>query len=244
MNLLAGAAAAAAAVVALPYLAGPPFVYFSQRQPERYVLPALDPAELLAARDDRFRDLDRELRRSGFRPVAASELRHGTTVTPFVLYLDRTGALIATLSTVLARGQTSTQVEFTRVCGDGTLVAVSNNPLFDIYPSWERKLGFRYPEVADVSVLLARGERALACVRPDAPVRTFAPDEVLPTVAAFLNEEQDRLIALGLLARTPRGGERRLTLKGATLLTWKLCWPVKVLLDRADRARARAVQGG
>jgi DNA-binding MarR family transcriptional regulator len=58
-----------------------------------------------------------------------------------------------------------------------------------------------------------------------------------------LTDELDSLVERGWVSRTVADHKRRLTAKGALLMAWKHCWPVRALLDRAQaRASKKALE--
>jgi hypothetical protein len=57
---------------------------------------------------------------------------------------------------------------------------------------------------------------------------------------AFHNEELAHLVQTGIFSHCVNNGKRRVTLKGAFVMTWKLAWPSKSILLFLESRRAKA----
>jgi hypothetical protein len=63
----------------------------------------------------------------------------------FSIYDATDSTLCCALSSAYSQPSNTTQIEFTQLFEDGSIINVNNNPLFDIYPKWDknRVIAFR-----------------------------------------------------------------------------------------------------
>ncbi|MFZ5757121.1 MAG: hypothetical protein ACOY3X_09475 [Pseudomonadota bacterium] len=227
------------AFMAVPFLVGPVLVLMQQRLPARYRFEKRESRTFLAEQTPTFLALHHALLQKGFNPAGASVLQMRHVKTDFSLYLDEQAGVICTLSTAASSLGVSTQAEFTQMYSDGSLVNVNNHPVINVYPRNPRREAYRFPELNDLDALLAAAMKIFAARGSGRQVSRYPLDEVWLAMEVWLDAELDALIAGGYVSETVQDGQRRLTVKGAILMTWKLCWPVKPVLARIDRASAR-----
>jgi hypothetical protein len=63
----------------------------------------------------------------------------------FSIYDATDSTLCCALSSAYSQPSNTTQIEFTQLFEDGSIINVNNNPLFDIYPKWDKKSSYRFP---------------------------------------------------------------------------------------------------
>lgn len=229
----------AVALVLAPYVLGPIMVYLTQRLPARYRFTKLDEGGFLAERSATFCELHEKLIGEGFHYLGSSTMDMSKVTMYFSLYLDGEHDILCTLSIADSALGASTQMEFTRMFTDGSLINVNNNALFGAYPRNPSKEEFRFPDINDFDVLLEAAKRLFAARRHARTPRQVAVEDGWSTVEDVLNAEQEALCRKGWIAESTDGRERRLTAKGALLMTWKHVWPIKQLLNARDIRAAR-----
>jgi hypothetical protein len=230
-------------LIGMQYVAGPVVVWWTQKLPERYKFVRLDSEEFLTQRSNTFLRLHRELVAGSFGYIGSSELKMSLATMYFSIYYNPQTKLCCTLSSAHSKPASTTQIEFTQLFDDGSVVNVSNNPLFDIYPAWDRKIVYRFPNTNDFGELLSAANKLIEKETKSVKVGLKQGSE-FETIENYLTQEMMRLISMGLVSGKAVGGERHLTLKGAIIFTWKLCWPVKSILSSLDEKRSiRALQG-
>ena len=228
-----------ALLVSLQYLLGPIMVYINQKIPGRYRFDLMDSEEFLSARGPVFQLLHDQIQEQGFRYVGSSELRMSHSVIYFSIYYSYSRKLACTLMTAHAdHDNPVTQIEFTQMYSDGTLLNVNNNAVFGVYPEWDIKEAYRFPHVNDVSELLEMTEKIIRIRKPKAEALAMVEGKEFETIENHLNDEMDRLVRLGWVSSRSHDNEHKLTLKGAVLMTWKMCWPIKFILNKFDARRS------
>ncbi len=119
---------------------------------------------------------------------------------------------------------------------DGTEAVTSNSPVVAGFPLVPGVTAAWLPELREAAPLV----RLHARLR-DALGGTRERLAIGPDVAAFLRDGATRVVAhwvaAGYYAPAASPGLVRPTWKGAALITWRLCWPIKPLF-RASRRRA------
>jgi len=226
----------------LQYGLGPIMVYRNQRMPDRYSFSLLEGEGFLSDRGLAFSSLHYQVQQQGFRYAGSSELKLSHSVIYFSVYYSERRKLCCSLMAAHATHcEPLTSVEFTQMYSDGTLLNVNNTAVFGVYPEWEKKVAYRFPHVSDLVELLDVAERIIKTRNSKAEPVAMVDGKEFEAVESHLNEELDRLIKLGWVSSRLFGGERRLTMKGAVLMTWKMCWPIKFILNQRDVRRSMKV---
>jgi hypothetical protein len=226
-------------LLASQYVVGPILVFFLQKFPNKYHFKILDSKDFLSERSETFCLLHDEIQKHGFECIGSSELIHSNSSMYFSFYNNLDLKLVCTLSTAHSKPVNSTQIEFTQMYEDGLVLNVSNISLISVFPSNKRKLGYRFPEMNDIKQLLDTTKRLVDKNETIKKRVTFEPGAEISTIEAHLDEEVQTLIAKGWVSEKLVNDEHRLTIKGAALMTWKLCWPVKKVLERNEESIAR-----
>lgn len=240
MDILKWIIGIVAVYLAIQYVVGPVLVYLNQRIPTRYKFELLDPQAFLSGRSEAFQSLHREILQSGFRYVGSAEMLQSHSALYLSIYYSAERRLACTLvNAKAADNPVTTQFEFTQMYEDGTLLSVNNNSLIGVYPRWEIKEAVRFAGVSDFVELLALAEKAIAIKKGPRVAASMDEGEEFAIIEKHLNEETQHLIDLGWVSARPVGDAYRLTPRGAILMTWKLCWPVKAILGAIDSYRSR-----
>lgn len=226
-------------LVCLPYIVGPILVYRSQKMPTTYKFVPLELQAFLEKRGEIFRQLHDEITANGFSYIGSAELGMSHSAMYFSIFYSADKAITCTLLSAEARNiGTSTQIEFTQMYTDGTLLSVNNNVTFGVFPEWKIKQCFRFPHINNFSQLLEIAERLMHKYKVGIPVKPMPTGEEFAIIEAHLNEEMHQLIERGWVSAQASADGRQLTLKGAILMTWKMCWPLKQIIDKNDIARS------
>ena len=223
-----------------PYVVGTILVFFSQRFPNKYNFKILDSDDFLSERSETFCVLHEEIQKFGFECLGSSELIQSNSSMYFSFYNDLDLKIACTLSTAHSKPVNSTQIEFTQMYEDGSVLNVNNNSVISVFPPNKRKLSYRFPEINDIKQLLDATKRLVDKNDTIKKRVTFEPGAEISTIEACLDEEVETLIAMGWVSEKTKNNEHRLTIKGAALMTWKLCWPVKKVLERKEESFSRS----
>lgn len=215
------------------YVAGPILVRLSLKAPARYSMSPLDWDSVTAFKSADFLTRNRALLELGFFPVAATK----TDGIDAAFYLRNADSTIASLMV----SSTNIATEFTQVYEAGTNLDVTNSSSPAVHPSWQRKIGYRFPRRRDTHAL----HNAFQKIRDRVDLgeaKHLVNSDVLKCVEDFVNEELEHLVSIGFYSKNVTSGKRNVTLKGACLMTWRLAWPLKpLLLFIAERQGERAL---
>lgn len=221
------------------YVLGPIMVYFSQKLPTQYRFELLDSEGFLKQRGIIFYALHEQILDSGFRYVGSSELNMSHSALYFSIYYSEELKLTCTLMTAHAtQNAPITQIEFTQMYDDGTLFSVNNNSVFGAYPKWSIKDGYRFPSVNDFNTLLLITEKLISSYKSDCLTVALKAGTEFQAIEDHLNDEVQHLIDIGWASPKQQGDHYHLTMKGAVIMTWKMCWPIKMFINKADIKRA------
>lgn len=223
----------------IQYFLGPIMVYFNQKLPIKYRFETLDSEVFIKERGSMFRALHEQILGSRFRYVGSSELNMSHSALYFSIYYSEELKLTCTLMTAhAAHNIPFTQVEFTQIYDDGTLFGVNNNAIFGAYPKWSIKDGYRFPSVNDFNRLLDITEKLIRRYKSDCSPIALEPGTEFQTIENHLNDEVQHLIEIGWVSPKQNGKSYHLTIKGAVIMTWKMCWPIKMFINKADIKRS------
>ncbi len=231
-----------AGLIVMPYVLGPPLVYFGARVPAPTEVVGLDPAvDTLPAAVREFFDIaHRGLTLQGFEYFGAALINHGTRM---AVYLNRDTYDLAFPSVITKNAEDpnikSKHVEFSRRWESGVVIRTGNEHRIHPYPLPPKEHLTQFWAILDLGQLY---RLHLLVVEQHAPpgqaecrlVTQFASD-----VVSYLKHGFDEWIAeqekSGYLQLKPPN--YRFTIKGALLATWKECWPIESI-RRARRQRA------
>jgi hypothetical protein len=225
------------------YFGGAIAVYRGQRLEAEVRFRVEPAAEFIAARDDKFRFLDQQLRGLGYGLVDAATMDQSFTKAWVGLYWSPEDQLAATLATMSNGIENFTYTEFVRLYQDGRVLSVSNSPIASVYPDIPVKKSFHYPEFEYPASLIAIHRKFADKYASDAAVLDYDTEGGFSLVRKYMRLESDELVRMGY-AREPIGsdGRRGLTVKGAWLLTWRSIFPGNVLRQRKqNRAATQAL---
>lgn len=245
MNLLKWIVGVLVLYLAVQYVLGPIMVYRNQRFPKRYKFDLLNPNEFLSARDGVFKSLHEEILSNKFRYIGSAEMLQSHSSLYFSIYYSDEKKITCTLITAkAAHNPATTQIEFTQMYDDGTLLSVNNNSVIGVYPKWKIKESFRFPDVNDFTELLVIAEKIISIKKKQQTPISMVEGKEFETIEKHLNEEHDRLINLGWVSSKPDGNKYRLTPKGAVLMTWKMCWPIKSIIGAIGSYKSKKTLSG
>ncbi len=222
------------AIVLAQFIIGPIMVFISQRMPDAYRFKILDSDNFLTDRTNTFKNLHDTIISQGFEYIGSSEINQSHSNMYFSIYNNYESKLACTLSTAHSAAQETTQIEFTQMYSNGSVVNINNNPIFDVYPNNSLKSCFRFPQINDFNQLLNIAHKLISAHKTGAEKISFDKSHEFSTIESHLTDELNLLISKGWVSSNISNNERRLTIKGAILMTWQLCWPVKNLLNNRD----------
>ena len=228
--------------LASQYVLGPIMVYFNQTFPEKYQFKLLDQDEFLSERGEIFNQLHHQICSNHFRYVSSSELLSSQSSLYFSIYYSEKRKLTCSLVTAQATlYNPTTQIEFTQMYSDGTFLSINNNSIFSIYPKWDIKESYRYVNVNDFEKLLHIMDQVILARKQGSIPQEVENGLEFQLIEKHLNDELHRLIQLGWVSSRLSNGQHRLMIKGALFMTWKMCWPIKSILNKYDLNKARNV---
>ena len=223
---------------------GPLMVWRLQRLPESYSFRLLDSDTFLVERSEAYRSLHAEIQHKRFEYVGSSELLCGNASMFFGVYHHYGDKLVCSLVTVKSGLVHSTHIEFTKVYADGSVLDVSNAAIPNVFPRSVMKLAFRFPWVNDFDRLLKISRFLIDRHKNCTTDTSLAQGDEFTEIEGYMNRELAELIERGWVSPLVHNGERRLTFKGAVLMTWKLIFPIKQILDFSEQqASQRAIRG-
>lgn len=217
------------------HLVSPLFVYRLHRGPDRYSFVPAECETYISESSPAFLQHHNELGLLGFSPVAASVLELSHSRTSFVLYkndLDQCVAMIMNATNKL--GETLV-LDFTQRYEGGKHLSLTNSPVPSVYPGWNKKVMLRFPKVKKVTDLFHIFKNVRGKFNYENPI-AFPSGRELQMVEEFLNEELQNLVDRGFMRI--EGGKQRPTLLASYLISWRLTWPWKPILNLIANYRA------
>lgn len=227
-------------ILLLINLLAPLLIWKLQMLPARVSLQPVEEAQFLARQSGEFRVLDGALRAMGCDYLASSSLLLENVTTSFSLYLFDAGYTIVTLVAMKAPNREVVYVEFSRLYEDGSLLCVNNSPVASAYPDMAVKIMARVPEHNRPESLYQVFKRLVASLHNSAPAANAAELDCFRVIEDFMHRESDELARRGYCRpEMDAGGFRRVTLKGAYLMTWGQLFPGSWLKKHRDARYAK-----
>jgi hypothetical protein len=240
-------------VVVLPYAIGPPLIWLTQRQrahpdPKPF---DLDDPTLPEEAAEHFAGIDEDLRAFGFEAVAGMALpRQTAKVKPLVyLWVHRQERTVVDAACMYVRAQGATRLHMSYIgmgtrLRDGTVVRTTNSKVVGAFPKRPGYVSAAFPMVKSAGRLyrlhLARlGREATTSPRILRLDEEFHGDAIAYLTKAMVEELEDATAA-GFMRLSANREVYRPTWKGAFLMTWSQCWPIKAI--RQQRRLRHAMQ--
>jgi hypothetical protein len=242
MGILYFAAAALVACLFIPLVLGPILVKLSNSTSTRPDIVIIDERELPPPVAYYFRSVGTSLEALGFKRFSYLRIdRAAKNVSSFMSYLcNRDTMDIATIVTAFSTGPkplTVSYLEFCRKFADGSELDTKNSTQPGIFATDPARLVFRFPGT-DSPQNLWELHRKLVKKEKKYSQPYLPPEgteiESLRANSAEAIETQSRM---GYFTRDGSSHNYRPTWKGACLMTWKLCWPIKQVRATLNRAR-------
>ena len=228
--------------IALFNVISPLIIFRAQKLPARVQFSAVDENGFLRARSERFNDLDTQMRGLGFNYIGSSMLPDTHNIAYFSLYSNEVDGTTGMLITMENKLGSFTYAEFSQLYSDGTMLDVSNASVVSAYPRMPLKIAARFPNINDLDQLYAILSRIRASANNTAAPVGSEPEIGFSKVEEFIARESDDLVRLGYLkSDIDAEGKRRLTLKGAFLITWRSIFPGRRIFDALDRSHSRKI---
>lgn len=221
-------------LLGIQFFFGPIIVWWGQRMPEHYRFKLIESQKFLSERTPTFIELHKEIQDRKFEYIGSSELIMSNSSMYFSIYNNFDKKIACTLVTAHSTPINITHIEFTQMYKNGSVLNVGNASIINVYPKSESRLSFRFPQVNDFDQLLALAEKLIQSNKQNEQKITFTRGDEFDEVESYLNRELSELIENGWVQSEVVAGNRRLTLKGALLMTWKMLWPIKKILSNID----------
>lgn len=224
-------------VLASQYLLGPLVVRTTAWHPARFNFTASAPGFEPLPETKKHAGTVRELEAMGFEFLHRSGVPGPARGLATFLRAPGDGAFVYVAS--LKSGTKSVEfVEFCHWYENNKLLVVNNSPEIPGIGSLPQQQMVRLPHLTDLAELYGAFRSIFLYLQSQGlrPV-CLHESEILPSVDRVLNEEAEYFRALGYFypARSDRFG---LTLKGAALMTWRQCFPIKQIINHRDRRQS------
>lgn len=221
------------------YVAGPLIVWRLQRSPAEFKFLRLKDNSIVNMLSPLCEANDKALRKAGFHWVGSASMMMGNGQTYFSAYRSNE-QILALLIAMKGGDRHLNYVEFIRQQSDQSVTIVSNSSMGSVFPDSARKRNLRYPDIQDVQALHVLARKIFAKLHPHSPAEPFVAGKELDAIEQFLVRESEALVERGWYRPAVVEGYRRLSLRGAFAMTWRLLWPMRQWQQR--RAQKVAVQ--
>ncbi|MDX2504001.1 MAG: hypothetical protein QNL62_05940, partial [Gammaproteobacteria bacterium] len=112
--------------VLIQFTIGPILVFISQKMPKAYRFNIFNSDDFLSKRTNTFKALHETIVSEGFEYIGSSEIKQSNSDMYFSIYNSYGSKLACTLSTSHSKAQSTTQIEFTQMYSDGSVVNINN----------------------------------------------------------------------------------------------------------------------
>jgi hypothetical protein len=236
-------AVAFVASIFIPLALGPILVKLSNSTSTRPDIVIIDERELPPPVAYYFRSLGTRVEALGFKRVSYLRIdRAAKNASSFLMYLcNRDTMDLANSVTMFITGRpialTVSYFEFCRKFADGSELETSNSSQPGVLARDPARLVFRFPGTDSPQTLwelhrkLVRKEKKFS--------QPFLPPEgtEIDAFRANYGKAIETQSTMGYFTRDGSSHIYRPTWKGACLMTWKLCWPIKQVRAALNRAR-------
>lgn len=213
------------------YLIAPIAIRFTLKVPENYKLQQLNWGDVISFQTPSFNARHGILIQLGFVPAVATRLDNVEAA----YYCHPKDPAIACIMV----NNSSVFTEFTQIHISGTCLDISDYQLPVISPRWSKRITYQLSR-RDILKLFKAFEKIRDRISLGSTL-TLGPLDILQYVENYSNAQLDHIVNSGFYSKVVSNGMRRVTLKGAFLMTWKLAWPSKpILMFFENRRAARA----
>lgn len=224
-------------ILASQYLIGPLVIRATASHPARFNFTAGAPGCEQLPESKSHAGMVRELQDMGFEFLQQTGVPGPATGLATFLYAPGDGAFVYVAS--LKAGLKSVKfVEFCHWYEDNKLLVVNNNPEILGVGRFPQRQMVRLPHLTDLAELYG-AFRSIFLYGQSGGLKPICLQEsdIMPSVDRLLNEEVEYFLARGFFH--PANNEHvRLTFKGAVLMTWRQCFPIKQIIDYRDRQQS------
>ena len=215
----------------MQFIIGPILVWRSLKVPENYKFNILNSEEFLEERTPTFTQLHEKILNNNYKYIGSSTILEDKSSVYFSVYNNNDKKLACTLATATGAPVSTTQIEFTQIFTDGSLLCVSNSETVSPYPNHAFKLTYRYPKINDFNSLSEITDKLIFNNKGSKTKKSLTSNSEFIEIERYLNLELKDNIDKGFISTNIYNGIRRLTIKGAILMTWKMVWPIKQVLN-------------
>ncbi len=225
-------------VLGMYYLLAPIGVYFFFRNPPILNLEVFDPHLEQLSKYPRafFERACQSLEESGFKTVASlkKEMPNGTLF--LMLFHNREQADIAAAYS-LGTSKRNTYVEYCTKFENGFDICTNNSriPLGTIAPEPYRS-AYQYPSIEVVNLYRVHQE-ILKKYGPSSPKIIPPEEKAVQDLFDGLRKAHEYQVTAGYMKYDARSDTDSPTIKGAVLMTWKMCFPVRQIRSHIYKSR-------
>jgi hypothetical protein len=230
-------------IVVMPYLAGPILIRFSHRQTlhPKFEPRAVDQIPKAAAKF--FTETAQTMAEDGFVqwPTFVYQSKNAAVYVKFLLNRAAGDMAMIAASYGMVGGASrlhDMHVAFLTRYADDTEIQTSNTKIIGVFVPTRRRDSAQFATVGDTRQLYCVHTRRVQRLAP-AVAKVLPPEgHEIESATAEIVRELQRQVDVGYFYVT--GDSLRPTWKGAALMTWKLCWPVKQIRRARINRRAQA----
>lgn len=223
------------------YIVGPLLVWRLQRSPASFHFVRLKDNSLLHLISPQCEAWDKELKQNDFRYIGSASMAMGSSQTYFSLYRAADG-LLAALVAMKSNSRSMFYAEFTWHHVNDAITNINNLAFSPVSPASSLKQSYPYPDVHALNDLLALARKIGVYKEKENPRQPFPEGKEFEAIERFLQRESESLVQRGWYSPLVIEDYRRLTLRGAFLMTWRLLWPTRSILQRKARKEAERLR--
>jgi len=224
----------------IAYGAMPLLVYAQTKIPAFYNFIPVSEKEFLENSDEEFKSLFEEIGSNGFQYICSSSFTQQVTNTRFSVFShpDKTIS-ISVIRITNPNVPSLLYLEVGQLFDDGTIIDVTNTSRSSVYPKSTTKVTFQFPDIKEVKALIEVTESIISKYLSSKTPITLPKGEEMQFIEKVINDEQLELIAKGYFVKSADGDVCTVTLKGAYLMSWKLLWPIRQILEYKNRVYSK-----
>jgi hypothetical protein len=224
--------------VAMMYFAAPLFIWRLQRSPATYQFLKLSDNSILNMISPQCEQWDKSFRQLHFHYAGTASMMMGQSQTFFSVY--RLGDLMAMIIAVKGSTRSAIYAEVSAIRSDDCVINVNNTSVISIFPASARKQTYYYPALQSMPELVSLAKKIIQKESQNNSLKKIDAGKEFEMLEWFLVRESEALVQRGWYRDEVIDGYRKLTLRGAYLMSWRLLWPMRHIVQR--RARTESEQ--
>lgn len=220
------------------YVVGPLVIWRLQRSPAKFEFLKLSDNSIVNMISPQCEQWDREIRQKRFRYVGSASMLMGNSQTYFSMY--RHDDMLAMIVAMKGGTRNMIYAEFSTLHEDDSVTNTNNSPMVSVFPTSASKRTYHYPDIQSVPDLMALAKRIIQHKGKALPVKLVPEGKEFEMLEWFLTRESEGLVARGWYRPDIVDGYRKLTLRGAFFMSWRLLFPLRQI--QQQKARQEALQ--